>query len=79
MNDMQAVGLDTHLFPLDNPQWKSACDYAHRYGTEPPQFAHAMKVATFDPITTFVAGTAGITASETRHPNDHSPAFVAAF
>jgi hypothetical protein len=38
-----------------------------------------MKFATFDSSTTFLSGTASITASETRHPNDRSPVFVAAF
>ena len=53
--------------PLENPRQTSAFDYAHQYGSESPKFCRAMAVAAGDYATTFVSGTASITASETRH------------
>jgi enamine deaminase RidA (YjgF/YER057c/UK114 family) len=58
------------LVPLENPRQTSAYDYAHQYGSESPKFCRAMAVAAGNYATTFVSGTASITASETRHPDD---------
>ena len=58
------------LVPLENPRQTSAFDYAHQYGSESPKFCRAMAVAVGDYATTFVSGTASITASETRHLDD---------
>ncbi len=57
------------LFPLENPLQTSAYDYAHQYGSETPKFVRAMAVATGELVTTFISGTASITASESRHDN----------
>jgi enamine deaminase RidA (YjgF/YER057c/UK114 family) len=61
---------DVAIYPLENPRQTAAYDYAHQHGTESPKFARAMVVASPELITTFVSGTASITASETRHQND---------
>ena len=55
------------LVPLENPLQTSAYDYAHQYGTETPKFVRAMAVVTGQLVTTFISGTASITASESRH------------
>jgi enamine deaminase RidA (YjgF/YER057c/UK114 family) len=72
---MSAIALasqrdDVMLVPLENPQQTSAFDYAHQYGPESPKFARAMVIAAGDFATTFISGTASITASETRHIDD---------
>ena len=64
---MRADRPDVALFPLENPLQTSAYDYAHQYGTETPKFVRAMAVATGELVTTFISGTASITASESRH------------
>jgi enamine deaminase RidA (YjgF/YER057c/UK114 family) len=61
---------DVMCVPLENPQQTAACEYAHQYGVQSPKFARAMVVAAGDAATTFVSGTASITASETRHLDD---------
>lgn len=61
---------DVMLVPLENPQQTSAFDYAHQYGPESPKFSRAMVIAAGDFATTFISGTASITASETRHLDD---------
>ena len=66
---LRANRPDVALFPLENPLQTSAYDYAHQYGTEKPKFVRAMAVATGELVTTFISGTASITASETRHDN----------
>ena len=58
------------LVPLENPQQTSSCDYGRSYGTESPKFARAMAVVAGEFVTTLISGTASITASETRHPDD---------
>jgi len=66
---LRANRPDVALFPLENPLQTSAYDYAHRCGTETPKFVRAMAVATGELVTTFISGTASITASESRHDN----------
>ena len=61
---------DLLTIPLENPQQTAAFDYAHQYGPQSPKFARAMVVAAGDTATTFVSGTASITASETRYLDD---------
>jgi enamine deaminase RidA (YjgF/YER057c/UK114 family) len=67
---MRADRPGVMLVPLENPRQTSAFDYAHQYGSESPKFCRAMAVAAGDYATTFVSGTASITASETRHLDD---------
>ena len=67
---MRAERPGVALVPLENPRQTSAFDYAHQYGSESPKFCRAMAVAVGDYATTFVSGTASITASETRHVDD---------
>ncbi len=64
---LRAERPDVALFPLENPLQTSAYDYAHQYGRETPKFVRAMAVATGQLVTTFISGTASITASESRH------------
>jgi enamine deaminase RidA (YjgF/YER057c/UK114 family) len=64
---LRAERPDVALFPLENPLQISAYDYAHQYGRETPKFVRAMAVATGPLLTTFISGTASITASESRH------------
>jgi enamine deaminase RidA (YjgF/YER057c/UK114 family) len=64
---LRAERAGVGLFPLENPLQTSAYDYAHQYGSETPKFVRAMAVATGGLVTTFISGTASITASESRH------------
>ncbi len=66
---LRANRPDVALFPLENPIQTSAYDYAHQYGTEKPKFVRAMAVVTGELVTTFISGTASITASESQHDN----------
>jgi enamine deaminase RidA (YjgF/YER057c/UK114 family) len=61
---------DVFIMPLENPQQTAAFDYAHQYGVKSPKFARAMAVVAGRHATTFVSGTASITASETQHVDD---------
>jgi enamine deaminase RidA (YjgF/YER057c/UK114 family) len=67
---MRAERPGVMLVPLENPRQTSAFDYAHQYGSESPKFCRAMAAVAGDYATTFVSGTASITASETRHLDD---------
>ena len=67
---MRAERPGVTLSALENPKQTSAYDYAHQYGSESPKFCRAMAVAAGDFATTFISGTASITASETRHLRD---------
>jgi enamine deaminase RidA (YjgF/YER057c/UK114 family) len=58
---------DVALVPLENPRQTSSCDYGHSYGIASPKFSRAMAVVAGESVTTFISGTASITASETRH------------
>ena len=64
---LQTGRSDVSLVPLENPHQTSSCDYGQSYGPESPKFARAMAVVADDFATTFISGTASITASETRH------------
>ncbi|MCX7426389.1 MAG: Rid family hydrolase [Planctomycetia bacterium] len=61
---------DVRLVPLENPQQTSAFDYAAKYGPTSPKFARAMAVVAGSMATIFVSGTASITDSTSRHPDD---------
>ena len=61
---------DVRLVPLENPLQTSAFDYAARYGPKSPKFARAMAVVAGSTATIFVSGTASITDSTSRHPDD---------
>jgi enamine deaminase RidA (YjgF/YER057c/UK114 family) len=67
---LQTQRSDVFLFPLENPRQTAACDYGRSYGEESPKFARAMAVITPGCVTTFISGTASITASETQHDTD---------
>jgi len=67
---LQTTRPDLMLIPLENPQQVSAFDYGAHYSPKSPKFARAMAVASGDSATIFVSGTASITESETRHPDD---------
>jgi enamine deaminase RidA (YjgF/YER057c/UK114 family) len=58
---------DVALVPLENPRQTSSCDYGHSYGIASPKFSRAMAVVAGETVTTFISGTASITASETQH------------
>jgi enamine deaminase RidA (YjgF/YER057c/UK114 family) len=58
---------DVAMVPLENPRQTSSCDYGRSYGLASPKFSRAMAVVAGDSATTFISGTASITASETRH------------
>jgi enamine deaminase RidA (YjgF/YER057c/UK114 family) len=61
---------DVRFVPLENPLQTSAFDYAAKYGPTSPKFARAMAVVTGSTATIFVSGTASITDSASRHPDD---------
>ena len=61
---------DVALLPLENPRQTSAYDYAHQHEAERPKFVRAMAVVAGELVTTFVSGTASITASRSRHDDD---------
>jgi enamine deaminase RidA (YjgF/YER057c/UK114 family) len=72
---MSAIALvtdrdDIVAVPLENPRQTAAYDYAARYSPKSPKFCRAMAVSCGQYTTTFVSGTASITASETRHIGD---------
>ena len=66
---LRANRPDVVVLPLENPLQTSAYDYAHQYAAEKPKFVRAMAVVTGKLVTTFISGTASITASESRHDN----------
>jgi enamine deaminase RidA (YjgF/YER057c/UK114 family) len=61
---------DVVLTPLENPQQTSAFCYAAEYGPKSPKFARAIALRFGPCATIFVSGTASITGSESRHPED---------
>ena len=70
-----AIALDTKrrdviAVPLENPNQTSAFDYGAAYSPQSPKFSRAMAVAVGDECLVFVSGTASITDSESRHPED---------
>ncbi|MCL2004528.1 MAG: hypothetical protein FWG73_00020 [Planctomycetaceae bacterium] len=72
---ISAIALDTTrddviAVPLENPNQTSAFDYGTEYSPQSPKFSRAMAVAVEDTCLIFVSGTASITNSESRHPED---------
>ena len=72
---ISALGLDTNrddviVVPLENPNQTSAFDYGAEYSPQSPKFSRAMAVAVDDACLIFVSGTASITNSESRYPDD---------
>ncbi len=61
---------DVRLMPLENPSQTSAFLYGPHYSPKSPKFARAMAVCVDDAATTLVSGTASITESESRFPDD---------
>ena len=64
---LRANRPDVVVLPLENPLQTSAYDYAHPYAAEKPKFVRTMAVVIGKLVTTFISGTASITASESRH------------
>jgi len=56
--------------PLENPNQTSAFDYGTAYSPQSPKFSRAMAIAVKDSCLIFVSGTASITDSESRFPED---------
>ena len=72
---LSAVALDTKrrdviAVPLENPQQTSAFDYGAVYSPQSPKFSRAMAVAVGNECLVFISGTASITDSESRYPED---------
>lgn len=72
---ISAVALDTKrrdviVVPLENPNQTAAFEYCAEYSPQSPKFSRAMAVAVGDECLVFVSGTASITDSESRHPED---------
>jgi enamine deaminase RidA (YjgF/YER057c/UK114 family) len=61
---------DVVLTPLENPQQTSAFSYSADYGPKSPKFARAIALSCGSCATIFISGTASITGSESRHPDD---------
>lgn len=61
---------DVIVVPLENPHQTSAFDYGAAYSPQSPKFSRAMAVAADGSCMIFVSGTASITDSESRHPED---------
>ncbi len=61
---------DVLAVPLENPRQVAAFDYGQHYSPQSPKFSRAMAVVHGDQATTYISGTASITASETQHLGD---------
>ena len=61
---------DILAVPLQNPRQMAACDYGTDYGPQSPKFARGLAVSWDRDSILFISGTASITHSETRHPED---------
>lgn len=61
---------DVMAVPLENPRQVAAFNYGQHYSPESPKFSRAMMVTCGDQATTYISGTASITASETQHLGD---------
>ncbi|MDR3182793.1 MAG: hypothetical protein LBT89_07740 [Planctomycetaceae bacterium] len=61
---------DIIAVPLENPNQTSAFDYGAVYSPQSPKFARAMAVASPVGSFIFISGTASITHSESRYPED---------
>jgi enamine deaminase RidA (YjgF/YER057c/UK114 family) len=55
---------------LENPRQTSAYDYAAEYSPKSPKFSRAMALSCGSYATIFISGTASITDSESRYPDD---------
>ena len=61
---------DVIMTPIENPEQTSAFDYGEVYSPKSPKFARAMAFVVGTDATVYVSGTASITDSESRHPDD---------
>lgn len=61
---------DFTVVPLENPNQTSAFDYGTVYSPQSPKFSRAMAVAVKNSCLVFVSGTASITESESRFPEN---------
>ncbi len=67
---LDADRSDLVLFPLENPLQTPAFQYDPRFGEESPKFVRAMTATAGDEALILISGTAGITAADSRHPED---------
>ncbi|MDR0338625.1 MAG: hypothetical protein LBI18_16255 [Planctomycetaceae bacterium] len=63
-------GKDVMAIPLENPNQTSAFDYGTVYSPQSPKFSRAMAVVVKNSCLVFVSGTASITESESRFPEN---------
>jgi enamine deaminase RidA (YjgF/YER057c/UK114 family) len=56
--------------PLENPNQTSAFDYGAVYSPQSPKFSRAMAITAGDSCLVFISGTASITESESRFPEN---------
>lgn len=61
---------DVVVVPLENPNQTSSFDYSEMYSPQSPKFARAMAFLANDMCQVFISGTASITDSESRFPNE---------
>ncbi len=61
---------DVLAVPLENPVQTSAFQYSACYGLKSPKFSRALALAAGNCATIFISGTASITGSESRYPDD---------
>lgn len=70
LSALAVMGGNVQCVPLENPRQVAAYDYAAHYSPQSPKFSRAMTVAHGGRATTYISGTASITASETQHLGD---------
>lgn len=63
-------GPDLVVKTLENPRQTSAFEYASNYSPKSPQFSRALVLATRRDAMYLISGTASITGSESRFPDD---------
>ncbi len=61
---------DCAVVPLENPRQTSAFNYAPPHSPASPRFSRAAAVVLDNVATVFISGTASITESQSRHPDD---------
>lgn len=67
---LKTIREDVVIVPLENPNQTSSFDYAEIYSPQSPKFARAMAFLVENMCQIFISGTASITESESRFPNE---------
>ncbi|MDR2439858.1 MAG: hypothetical protein LBE12_10875 [Planctomycetaceae bacterium] len=67
---ISAQRKDFTVVPLENPNQTSAFDYGAVYSPQSPKFSRAIAMAIDNSCFIFISGTASITESESRFPED---------